>query len=139
MLVTSQIYINVDVDDLDRAIQFYTLGLGLQLRRRLFAGRVAELTGGGSTLHLLSHAAGSASNAGEAQQRDYRRHWTPVHLDLVVPDIEKAVTAATDAGAVLEREIHDYSWGRIAGLADPFGHGICLIQLLGRGYDEVQS
>ena len=139
MPLTSQIYINIDVDDLERAILFYTQGLGLQLRRRLFAGRVAELTGGGSTVHLLSHATGSASSAGEAQFRDYRRHWTPVHLDFVVPDIERAVTTATSAGAVLERDVHDYSWGRIAGLADPFGHGICLIQLLGRGYDEVQS
>jgi hypothetical protein len=22
-------------------------------------------------------------------------------------------------------------------LADPFGHGLCLIQFLGRGYDEI--
>ena len=35
------------------------------------------------------------------------------------------------------REVQIYSWGKIAGVADPFGHGICLIQLLGAGYDEV--
>ncbi len=135
--MTSQIYINIDVDDLERAVTFYCEGLGLQLRRRLFAGRVAELTGGGCSLHLLSHAAGTPSSAGESQLRDYRRHWTPVHLDFVVPDIDKAIAIAVAAGAVLEREVQTYSWGRIAGLADPFGHGVCLIQLLGKGYDEV--
>ena len=31
-----------------------------------------------------------------------------------------------------------YPVTRIAGvLADPFGHGLCLIQFLGRGYDEI--
>jgi lactoylglutathione lyase len=30
-------------------------------------------------------------------------------------------------------------WGRIAQLADPFGHGLCLIQFLGRGYDEIAT
>jgi hypothetical protein len=24
-------------------------------------------------------------------------------------------------------------------LADPFGHGICLIRFLGRGYDEIAT
>ncbi len=28
-------------------------------------------------------------------------------------------------------------WGKIAMLADPFGHGLCLIQFLNRGYDEI--
>jgi hypothetical protein len=29
------------------------------------------------------------------------------------------------------------AWGRIAVLADPFGHGLCLIEFLNRGYDEI--
>jgi hypothetical protein len=27
--------------------------------------------------------------------------------------------------------------GKIAVLADPFGNGFCLIQFIGRGYDEI--
>jgi hypothetical protein len=27
--------------------------------------------------------------------------------------------------------------GRLAQIADPFGHGICFVQFLGRGYDEI--
>ena len=37
----------------------------------------------------------------------------------------------------VEGEIQTHRWGRIAHMADPFGHGICFIQLLGRGYDEI--
>ena len=135
--MSTQIYINIDVDDLERAIAFYSVGLNLVLKRRLFGGRVAELTGGTSTIHLLTHAAESAPVPHLAESRDYDRHWTPVHLDFVVPDIDKALAAAIAAGAKLEREVQNYSWGKIAGVADPFGHGICLIQLLGAGYDDV--
>jgi hypothetical protein len=28
-------------------------------------------------------------------------------------------------------------WGRLARLSDPFGNGLCLVQFLGRGYDEI--
>jgi hypothetical protein len=37
----------------------------------------------------------------------------------------------------MEGEIETHNWGRIAHMADPFGHGICFIQFLGRGYDEI--
>jgi len=44
---------------------------------------------------------------------------------------------AIEAGATIEGEIQTHNWGRIAHMADPFGHGICFIQFLGRGYDEI--
>jgi len=69
--------------------------------------------------------------------RRYRRHWTPVHLDFVVAELEPAVSRAIEAGATIEGEIQTHNWGRIAHMADPFGHGICFIQFLGRGYDEI--
>jgi uncharacterized glyoxalase superfamily protein PhnB len=69
--------------------------------------------------------------------RRYRRHWTPVHLDFVVSELEAAVSGAIEAGATIEGEIQTHNWGRIAHMADPFGHGICFIQFLGRGYDEI--
>jgi hypothetical protein len=28
-------------------------------------------------------------------------------------------------------------WGRLALMADPFGHGFCFVQFLGAGYDEI--
>jgi predicted enzyme related to lactoylglutathione lyase len=71
--------------------------------------------------------------------RRYERHWTPVHLDIVVDDIERALPRALKAGAKLEHDIRAASYGKIAILADPFGHGLCLIQFLGRGYDEIAT
>jgi hypothetical protein len=42
-------------------------------------------------------------------------------------------------GATLDAPAATHAWGRIARLADPFGNGFCLLQFLGRGYDEVAS
>ncbi len=60
-----------------------------------------------------------------------------MHVDLVVPDLEAALARAVVAGAVLERAVVDRKWGRMANLSDPFGHGLCLLELRGRGYDEI--
>ena len=59
-----------------------------------------------------------------------------MHLDFVVPKIEPAVARAQNAGARLESEVRIERWGRIAAMADPFGHGFCLIEFLGRGYEN---
>jgi predicted enzyme related to lactoylglutathione lyase len=60
-----------------------------------------------------------------------------VHLDFVVADLEAAVARATAAGARLERPIVSRAWGRMANLADPFGHGLCLLELSEQGYDAI--
>jgi catechol 2,3-dioxygenase-like lactoylglutathione lyase family enzyme len=131
------IRICIDVDDLERGIAFYTRGLGLRLGRRLGDGW-AELLGASSPIDLLCEAEGSAP-LGESRpdRRHFGRHWTPVHLDFVVQDVEEAVKRLLAEGAVLERPIQDRRWGRMANLADPWGHGFDLLQFQGRGYDEV--
>jgi predicted enzyme related to lactoylglutathione lyase len=134
--MTVELLVNIDVDDLERATAFYTAAFGLTPGRRFGAGGI-ELLGGSSALYLLVKPAGSPAGATTTQPRDYRRHWTPVHLDLVVPDIEAALGRAVAAGAVAESAIADHAWGRIAQLADPFGHGFCLIQFSEQGYDAV--
>ncbi len=126
--------VNVDVPDLARAIAFYTGAFGLTVTRRHGAEAV-ELGGLPVRLYLLQQPGGS-TGAG-ADPRRYDRHWTPVHIDLVVDDIEAALARAVAAGARAETEIRVAAYGRIAMLSDPFGHGFCLIQFLGRGYDEI--
>ena len=127
---------NIDVDDLARAETFYVEALGLAVGRRFGDGGV-ELVGASSPIYLLRKAAGSAAGDATTQTRDYRRHWTPVHLDFVVADLAAALARARAAGAMLEGEVRTAKWGRIATLADPFGHGFCLIEFLNRGYDEI--
>jgi len=55
-----------------------------------------------------------------------------------VEDVDAAVFRAVEAGAKRERAPETRAWGRIAILGDPFGHGFCLLEFRGRGYDEVQ-
>ncbi|WP_068830584.1 VOC family protein [Pseudomonas sp. BMS12] len=129
-----QLLVNIDVDDLERAIHFYTSAFDLVCQRRLFAGSVAELVGAGCSLHLLAKPAGTAGAHGITQVRQYNRHWTPVHLDFTVPDIAAAVQRAVAAGAVLETQIQSCDWGRHAQLSDPFGHGFCLVEFSPQGY-----
>jgi len=104
-----KLMVNIDVDDVGKAVRFYGKAPG-------------------------SRAAGSIS-----QSRDYLRHWTPVHLDFAVKDIAGATKRALAAGAAQEGEIERHAWGDIAHLADPFGHGFCLIEFRGRGYDEIAT
>lgn len=129
-----ELLVNVDVDDLERGISFYAEGLGLHLERRLFDSGAAEMTGASCRLFLLEKGAGTRPARESSQTRDYRRHWTPVHLDFVVDDFRAAVDRALAAGATGEGEIETHEWGRIAYLADPFGNGFCLLEFSGRGY-----
>jgi catechol 2,3-dioxygenase-like lactoylglutathione lyase family enzyme len=127
----------IDVDDLERAISFYTAGLGLRLGRRLGSGW-AELLGAPCPIDLLCEAAGTAPlGEGHAARRDYARHWTPLHLDFIVDDVEAASARLVAQGAKLERPIQQRKWGRMASMADPWGHGFDLLQFQGRGYDEI--
>ena len=127
--------INIDVDDLAKGIAFYETALGLRVGRRFAFG--VELLGASSPIYLLVKGEGTLASRMSADLRRYRRHWTPVHLDVVVDDVSAAVGRALEAGATLEGDIRVYAWGRIATMADPFGHGICFVQFLNRGYDEI--
>ena len=133
-----ELLVNIDVDDLARAERFYVEAFGLRPGRRFGDGGL-ELLGASSPIYLLAKPAGSRATPASAALRDYARHWTPVHIDVVVPDLEAALARALAAGATLERGPDAHAWGRIAGLADPFGHGVCLVQFSERGYDAIAS
>lgn len=128
--------VNIDVDDLEEAIRFYGTAFDLRIGRR-FGTFGVEMLGGPAPMYLLVKPAGTPAADGTTQLRDYRRHWTPVHLDFVVEDIDSAVHKAISAGARLEKPVATHPWGRLAVLADPFGHDFCFVQFLGHGYDEI--
>ncbi len=128
--------VNLDVDDLDRAVRFYREAFDLRIGRR-FGVFGVELLGATAPIYLLVKAPGSTATPASDSRRSYARHWTPVHLDFVVDDIDAATARAVAAGAALEVPVDTHAWGRLAVLADPFGHGFCFVQFLGRGYDEV--
>jgi predicted enzyme related to lactoylglutathione lyase len=129
--------VNIDVPDLAAAERFYTHAFELRVGRRFGRGAL-ELLGGTSPIYLLVNAAGSKATEGGAT-RTYERHWTPVHLDFDVPDLEAAIARVLAAGAIQETAIRESAWGRIASFADPLGHGFCLLQFSERGYDAIAT
>lgn len=127
--------VNIDVENLDAATAFYCEALGLRVGRR-FEGWT-ELVGGVAPIYLLPKAEGTPVSPISAETRRYQRHWTPVHLDFVVDDIDQALARAKAAGARVESGVTEHAYGRLALLADPFGNGFCLLQFTRRGYDEI--
>ena len=128
--------LNVDVPDVEAATQFYVETFGLVVGRRLGAVGV-ELLGAGVPIYLLAKPEGSEPFAGAGAGRTYARHWTPVHMDFEVNDIHAARARAVANGASTEGEVSEQAFGLLALLTDPFGHGLCLIEFRGRGYDAL--
>src|SRR5208283_6191473 len=93
--------VNVDVPNLAEGIAFYTRAFGLTVTRRLGAEAV-ELGGLPAKLYLLQKPGGSIGAAKDP--RRYDRHWTPVHIDVVVDDIDAALARAVGAGAHAETD-----------------------------------
>ena len=122
-----KVIINIDVPELEPAIEFYTRALGLTHSRTL-DDDTAELTGASATIYLLQKAPGTPAAKVPPIDRAYVRHWTPVHFDLVVPDVDAAANRAFAAGAKQETGHIDWHGSRCMSFSDPFGHGFCLIQ-----------
>jgi len=133
-----RLLVNVDVDDLAAAERFYTAALGLRPGRRFGDGAV-ELLGAEAPVYLLRAEAGTPPFPAATERRRYQRHWTPIHLDFAVEALEPALARAEAAGARREGAIAERTWGRMAVLSDPFGHGLCLLEFRGRGYDAIAT
>jgi len=130
----ARLLVNIDVPDLARAETFYCAALGLTVGRRI-SPEATELLGLEAPIYLLENRGGSLATDASPARRDYRRHWTPIHFDVAVDDLDAARAAALAAGALEEVGIQPTRYGRIAMFADPFGHGFCLIEFNDAGYD----
>ncbi|MET0963646.1 MAG: VOC family protein [Noviherbaspirillum sp.] len=128
--------INIDVPDLDAALAFYQAALGLT-HSRTIDDDVAELSGASCLVYLLEKAPGTATDPTAARSRQYSRHWTPVHIDFVVDNIEAAAQRALLAGARQESGFVDWMGSTCASFSDPFGNGFCLIRFSGETYDAT--
>lgn len=133
------LFINVDVPSAAEAARFYTAALGLRVGRTMGPDMI-ELLGLGVPIYLLEKPARSGAVPGaDAIARTYARHWTPVHIDVVVDVIEPAVARVVAAGATRESDITEHAYGRMALFSDPWGHGFCLLELNTRGYDAITT
>lgn len=88
-------------------------------------------------VYLLLKAPGTQSRrhplmSGNAADTGRRYTWMSCS-----PTWDAALRRAIDAGAQLEQPVQDNAWGKLALLSDPFGHGLCLVQFAGKGYDGI--
>jgi predicted enzyme related to lactoylglutathione lyase len=134
-LLTVHAYI--EVTDLAHGIEFYCHGLGL-IQERQLGPRWVELSGANLPIFLLADRPAIAELGATKVKRDFGRHWTPVHLDFIVSNLDEMVGRLCGLGATLDREIQVREYGRMANMADPFGNGFDLIEFSGPGYDKVK-
>ena len=119
--------VSVDVPDLERGVEFFTAAFGFSKISEPAPG-VVVMRAGDSELCLLEKAPGSHPAETTTEVRRYDRHWTPVHLDLHVNNLDEALAKATNAGAKREQLFVNPEHGSVAFCSDPFGHGFCLIE-----------
>jgi predicted enzyme related to lactoylglutathione lyase len=131
-----EVHVYIEIDDLQRGIGFYVDGLGMRVNRRL-TERWVELEGAQVPIHLLARPEPEFQTGEHVLRKDFARHWTPVHLDFVVHDLEAAVERAVRAGATVERRVEHPGLWRLAALADPFGNGIDLITDPEAAYEKL--
>ncbi|HEY0332569.1 MAG TPA: VOC family protein [Stenotrophomonas sp.] len=143
-----QLLVNLDVPDLDAAARLYIEVFGLRAGRRLGPSAL-ELLGAGVPIYLLQQPAGRAAAA--HPPRDYARHWTPIHLDVVVEDLEATLARALACGfraddlppdqardpTLALDTIRRADWGDLVRICDPYGHGWCLLRFSAAGYDAI--
>jgi len=133
-----EVHVYIEIDDLERGIEFYVDGLGLSLKRRL-TERWVELAGAQVPVHLLARPEPEFETGEHVLHKEFSRHWTPVHLDFVVSDLEAAVERAVRAGATLERRVDHPGFWQMAALADPFGNGFDLITDPEAAYERLSA
>ncbi|RZI40278.1 VOC family protein [Herbaspirillum sp. HC18] len=127
--------VDVDVPDLQKGINFYCSAFDLHLER-ILDNDVAEIVGGSSTIYLLQKDEGSRCARPTPDTRNYSRHWTPVHIDFVVDDLDPAVKRVMDAGAIRETECISWRGSKCITFSDPFGNGFCLIEFENETYSD---
>ena len=119
--------LSIDVPDVDTAVDFFVSGLGFS-KLRDEPPKFVVLAAGTLEIWLLPRVDGSRAVPDSSISRTYKRHWTPIHLDVVVDDLQAALKRAIRAGAVQEGNVVSDEQGSIAFCSDPFGNGFCLIE-----------
>jgi len=118
--------VSIDVPNLAEGIAFYCAAFGFSKKSEPVPG-VAVLGGPSIEIVLLEKSAGSKPSPETTDQRKYERHWTPVHLDFHVDDLQAALQRVEALGAKREQVFENPEHGSAAFCSDPFGHGFCLL------------
>jgi len=119
------VHVSIDVPDLEAGLRFYLEVFGFIETARPFP-TMAIIDANNVDVCMHEKAGGSKSSA-LGGKRHYERHWTPVHLDLHVPDFDAVLDKLQIAGGAIENEFRAQGPKPVAFCSDPFGNGFCVI------------
>lgn len=120
-----KISVSIDVSNLKQAETFYIEALGCK-KLRDQGSDMAVLSTENCDIYLQEKEAGTKPLVSGEVVRDYKRHWTPVHLGFLTKNVDDVVKSIVQSGGVHEGG-ESGEWGSIAYCADPFGNGFCVI------------
>lgn len=132
----ASVSICIDVSDLPLATRFYCEALGCLIVKTRTSH--TTLSAEGVTVQLLLKEAGTEAHTTPGCIRTYERHWTPVHLDFEVSNIDETMSSVERLGGKVE-EVKRSDWGAAAFCADPFGNGLCLVTTRTPPLGEVEE
>lgn len=122
----ARVNLSIDVPDLDAGLRFYEAVFGFVEKARPFP-TMAVLDANNVTVCMHAKPAGTKSSSGGSELRRYERHWTPVHLDFDVADLDAVLVKVRAEGGSVENEFRNQGPQPVAFCSDPFGNGFCVI------------
>jgi predicted enzyme related to lactoylglutathione lyase len=120
------VHLSIDVPNLEAGLRFYGNVFGFREKARPFP-TMAILDANNLTVCMHEKAAGTKSSPGGSDVRRYERHWTPVHVDVHVEDLDAALEKLRAEGGLVETEFRTEGPMPVAFCSDPFGNGFCVI------------
>ncbi|WP_444915882.1 VOC family protein [Microbulbifer sp. TRSA007] len=116
--------ISIDVSNIKQAEYFYIKALGCKKLRD--QGGMSVISVENCDIYLQEKEARSVAAPTETVERNYSRHWTPVHIDFLAENVDEIVKRIVKLGGKHEGGERG-DWGTIAYCSDPFGNGFCVI------------
>jgi predicted enzyme related to lactoylglutathione lyase len=120
-----KISVSIDASNLKQAETFYIEALGCK-KLRDQGSDMAVLSAENCDIYLQEKETGTKPLVSGEVIRDYKRHWTPVHLDFITKNVEEVVERILQLGGLHEGG-ESGDWGSITYCADSFGNGFCVI------------
>jgi catechol 2,3-dioxygenase-like lactoylglutathione lyase family enzyme len=120
------VHLSIDVPNLEAGLRFYGNVFGFREKARPFP-TMAILDANNLTVCMHEKAAGTKSSPGQSDVRRYERHWTPVHVDVHVEDLDAVLEKLRAEGGLVENEFRTQGPMPVAFCSDPFGNGFCVI------------
>ena len=124
--VRARVNLSIDVPELEAGLRFYATVFGFVEKARPFP-TMAVLDANNVTVCMHAKPSGTKPSVASAELRRYERHWTPVHLDFDVPDLDAVLVKVRAEGGTVENEFRNQGPKPVAFCSDPFGNGFCVI------------